>query len=143
MTRSRRRLSEIPLCVTKPMTYSHLAPEHQHSAFAPFACMPEGGPISSWADSTVGWVSDSVTHAGIGFRSSTATYGVLRLIATAYLQHFESSSRCVDSVAPKGRKASNPDFSVSKHEELNPETQARAVHRTPVLPGAGEPQSTR
>jgi len=41
--------------------------------------------ISSWADSTVGWVSDSVTHAGIGFRFSTATYGVLRLIATAYL----------------------------------------------------------
>jgi len=42
-------------------------------------------PLSGWADSTVGWVSDSVTHAGIGFRSSTATYGVLRLIATAYL----------------------------------------------------------
>ncbi|PSR15506.1 hypothetical protein C8255_22780 [filamentous cyanobacterium CCP3] len=33
--------------------------------------------ITGWADSNVGWVSDSVTHAGVGFRASaqpTSTY---------------------------------------------------------------------
>jgi len=42
--------------------------------------------ISSWADSTPAWVTLSLTHAGVGFRSSTATCGVLRLIATSYLE---------------------------------------------------------
>ena len=41
--------------------------------------------LSSWANSNVGWVSDGVTHAGVGFRSSISTYSVLRLIGTSYL----------------------------------------------------------
>ena len=48
-----------------------------------------GHLLSSWANSNVGWVSDSVTHAGVGFRPSTSTYSVLRLIGTSYLEIFD------------------------------------------------------
>ena len=51
--------------------------------------------ISSWANSNVGWVSDSITHAGVGFRPSTSTYSVLRLIGTSYLASEDEDYRDV------------------------------------------------
>ena len=41
--------------------------------------------LSRWAQSFVGWVSDSVTHAGVGFRASTASYSIFNSITPTYL----------------------------------------------------------
>jgi hypothetical protein len=41
--------------------------------------------ISRWADLNVGWVSVSVTHAGVGFCASTQPTQMLYLIAPSYL----------------------------------------------------------
>ncbi|MGJ3252287.1 MAG: DUF4258 domain-containing protein [Elainellaceae cyanobacterium] len=43
--------------------------------------------LSRRAELFVGWVSVSVTHAGVGFRSSTATYVCSHLIVFTYLRN--------------------------------------------------------
>ena len=49
--------------------------------------------IGRWAESFVGWVSDSVTHASVGVRSPTATYILLNLIVPTYLHFFKHSEK--------------------------------------------------
>jgi hypothetical protein len=53
--------------------------------------------ISGWANSNVGWFSDSVTLTSIGFRALTATYTVLYLIGSSYLEICSSPSAQLQS----------------------------------------------
>ncbi len=62
--------------------------------------------LSGWANSNVGWVSDSVTHAGVGFRASTPTYIDSYLIALAYLQMVQKAlAVAVEKIAEQVFKA--------------------------------------
>lgn len=46
--------------------------------------------VSSWANSNVGWVSSSVTHAALGFTAFYPTYTVLYLSGFPHLR-----DRCI------------------------------------------------
>jgi len=58
-----------------------VAANHTGYVEAMFHCME----VSREAQLFVGWVSDSVTHAGVGFHASTQPTSILYLIPPTYL----------------------------------------------------------